>query len=320
MQPHGIMFHYFHDRRHPAGQGSLSADDLANLLRHIGPERILPARSWLQRGLAGELGEDDLCLTFDDNLRCQYDVALPVLQDFGLTAFWFVSTAVMQGQLSRLDIYRKFRVGCFEQVNDFYEAYFRTLATSRYAQLAERALRQFDAGSYLSEYPFYSEADRRFRFVRDEVLGPEHYNEIMDALIGSMGYRLEDLARELWLEDEHMRRLHAAGHAIGLHTHTHPTRVAQMTPADQLREYRDNYTYLMQLLGQAPEVMSHPCNSYNADTLAVLERLGIRIGFRANMSMCEHSALEFPREDHANIQREMKSCGSRYSQVTSPVM
>ena len=320
MQPHGIMFHYFHDNRHPAGQGSLSADELADLIRHIGPERILRARAWLKRALAGELGEDDICLTFDDNLRCQYDVALPVLQEFGLTALWFVSTAVMQGELSRLDIYRKFRVNCFEEVNDFYEAYFRTLATSRHTQVAERALRQFNASMYLTEYPFYTEADRRFRFVRDEVLGPERYNEIMDALIGSMGYRLEDLGQDLWLEDEHVRRLHAEGHVIGLHTHTHPTRVEHLIPEGQLREYRDNYTYLMQLLGQTPEVMSHPCNSYNMDTLAVLERLGIRIGFRANMSMTEHSSLEFPREDHANVQREMQSCGSRYSLATSPVM
>ncbi|MFQ5806996.1 MAG: polysaccharide deacetylase family protein, partial [Phycisphaerae bacterium] len=133
MQPHGIMFHHFHDDRHPAGQGSLSADDLAALIRFLEPGRFLPAREWLRRAVAGTLDNQHLCLTFDDNLRCQYDVALRVLGDFGLTAFWFLPTSALQGRLQRLELYRAFRVRYFDEIDDFYEAFFRTLATSNYA-------------------------------------------------------------------------------------------------------------------------------------------------------------------------------------------
>ena len=81
------MFHHFHDGRHPAGQGSLSAHELADVIRFLGPARILPAREWLTRALAGTFDRGDLCLTFDDNLRCQYDVALPVLRHRIITNF-----------------------------------------------------------------------------------------------------------------------------------------------------------------------------------------------------------------------------------------
>jgi peptidoglycan/xylan/chitin deacetylase (PgdA/CDA1 family) len=306
MQPHGIMLHYFHDGRHPAGQGSLSADQLAELLRFLGPERMLPARRWLARASAGTLERDEICLTFDDNLRCQYDVARPVLRDLGLTAFWFVPTAALRGEFARQDLYRHFRVKHFEEINDFYEAFFRALATSRYAGAAEQALRRFDASTYLAEFPFYSEADRRFRYVRDDVLGPERYNAIMDALIGSMGISLPDLADGLWMEPEHLRRLHAEGHVLGLHTHTHPTRIADLEPQGQLREYRDNYTALMALLGEPPTTVAHPCNSYNRATLEILRRLGIRVGFRSNMAWAEHSRLEYARRDPANILPELR--------------
>lgn len=317
MPPHGIMFHHFHDDRHPAGQGSLSADDLADMIRFLGPKQILPAREWLIRALTDTLYDGKLCLTFDDNLRCQYDVAAPVLRNFGLTAFWFVPTSVMQGKLERLELYRLFRVKCFEQVDDFYEAFFRALATSKHAEPVERALRQFQPGTYLAEFPFYSEADRRFRYVRDEVLGPDRYNRIMDALIGSMGIELDELARELWMDSDCLRHLYADGHVIGLHTHTHPTRVAYLHPQMQFREYRDNYMFLMELLGEPPVAMSHPCNSYNAYTLGILWRLGIKLGFRANMTQRQHGALEFPREDHTNVFREMQRCASRRSPATS---
>ena len=90
--PHGVMFHHFFDARHPAGQGAISAGQLADLIAFLGRDRILPAAEWQRQAEAGTLAPDALCLTFDDNLRCQYDVALPVLRDEGLTAFWFVCT------------------------------------------------------------------------------------------------------------------------------------------------------------------------------------------------------------------------------------
>jgi peptidoglycan/xylan/chitin deacetylase (PgdA/CDA1 family) len=320
MRPHGIMFHHFHDHRHPAGQGSLSADDLAAMIRVLGLDRIMPAREWLTNALAGTLDDQDLCLTFDDNLRCQYDVALPVLRDFGLTAFWFLPTAVMQGQLERLELYRAFRVRHFDEIDDFYEAFFRTLATSNYSDPVEQALRDFHPSTYLADHPFYSEADRRFRFVRDQVLGTLRYQQFMDTLIGSMGIELRALAANLWMEPDQVCRLHAEGHVIGLHSHTHPTVLTRLTPRQQLSEYRDNHMYLMSLLGERPVAMSHPCNSYNTDTLAVLERLGIKLGFRANMAQREHSLLELPREDSANVLREMHKCASPSSRATSPAI
>jgi hypothetical protein len=53
--------------------------------------------------------------------------------------------------------------------------------------------------------------------------------------------------------------------------------------------------------------MSHPCNSYAIETIAILEKLGIRLGFRANMAAGPNrSGMEYPREDHANLLRMMK--------------
>ena len=53
--------------------------------------------------------------------------------------------------------------------------------------------------------------------------------------------------------------------------------------------------------------MSHPCGDYSACTLTILEGMKIDIGFRSDMSVKEdRSPLEIPREDHANIFREMQ--------------
>ena len=97
--PHGLVFHHFHDAFHPAGQGSLSGNDFEGLLDYIGLDNILSADEWFDRALHGKLTSTDKCITFDDNLRCQFDIALPVLNKLKKTAFWFVYTSPLHGKI-----------------------------------------------------------------------------------------------------------------------------------------------------------------------------------------------------------------------------
>jgi peptidoglycan/xylan/chitin deacetylase (PgdA/CDA1 family) len=309
MRAHGIMFHHFHGDGHVPVQGSMSADELRSMIRFLGRDRILSAHEYRERALSNLLREGDLCLTFDDNLRCQYDVAVPVLRELGLTAFWFVYTSVLDGVFERLEIYRAFRSTRFSSMEAFYEAFFRDLEASPEAGAVRDGLTRFDPKSYLAIYSFYSDGDRRFRFVRDEVLGPERYNAAMDRMLARHGVTAAQLAPSLWMNEDCLRSLEADGHIIGLHSHTHPTRMAYLSVSEQEREYRTNYERLSRVLKEPPTAMSHPCNSYTPDTLELLERIGIRLGFRANLMQEDAPHLELPREDHANVLAAMREPG-----------
>ena len=60
------------------------------------------------------------------------------------------------------------------------------------------------------------------------------------------------------------------------------------------------------LIGKPIRVMSHPCGDYNETTLGILKGMKIDIGFRSSMSVKEiPSPLEIPREDHANVYKDM---------------
>jgi len=301
MRPYGVMFHHFHGPGHPAGQGSIDADQLAMLIEFIGPQRIRPARAWLADALSNRLDADDVCLTFDDALCCQYDVARPVLEQYGLTGFWFVYTGVLEGRLEPLEIYRAFRMRCFDSVETFYQAFFSAIADGPYADRVATVFAETDTGQYLASFPFYTAEDRRFRYVRDEVLEADAYDRVMRDMMAARDVSPEMLAEGLWLADDHLLRLHAAEHVIGLHSHTHPLRIGRLPVERQRWEYTRNFQYLDRLLNEPPMAMSHPCNSYDEATLTILGDLGIRVGFRANMAAPTVSALEYPREDHANL-------------------
>ena len=127
----------------------------------------------------------------------------------------------------------------------------------------------------------------------------------MDALIASMGLTIDQLAEELWLTPDHLRMLHDEGHVIGLHSHTDPLRLAALPADRQQHEYAENQRILREILGEPPVTVAHPRNSYTAETLAILRRLGVRVGFRADMAGGFDSALECPRQDALELVREL---------------
>lgn len=305
--PHGIMLHHFWNDRHPKGQGAISGDAFARMIDWLDPARILPAREWLERAQAGSLEDDHLCLTFDDALRCQYDVAVPVMRKYGLTAFWFVYSSVFEGGVESLEVFRYFRTAAFSDIESFYAAFDRAAATSPYAGIVADSDRKTDYAQHLMEFDFYTLADRRFRYLRDHVLGTAAYESVMWQMIRETGWADRIPPELLWMDNGLLATLAGEGHVVGLHSYSHPTVLANLSAAEQTSEYAKNARHLTECLGVPPVAMSHPCNSYNATTLDILSKMGIRLGFRSNMAKLDGGALEAPRRDHASVMAEMSA-------------
>jgi peptidoglycan/xylan/chitin deacetylase (PgdA/CDA1 family) len=127
----------------------------------------------------------------------------------------------------------------------------------------------------------------------------------MDAMLVQYRYDECRAARQLWMDADCLLDLRDRGHVIGLHSHTHPTQMAKLSPADQEKEYAANFSILEKVLGKRPSTMSHPCNSYDKETLAILKKMGIQLGFRAEpVGSPTYGLLEWPREDHINLVKE----------------
>jgi peptidoglycan/xylan/chitin deacetylase (PgdA/CDA1 family) len=304
---HGLMFHHFHGGRHPVGQGSISSSDLEAIIRHVDADRILRPEEWLRRLDADSLEPGDLCLTFDDALLSQVELALPVLERHGLGAFWFVYSSVFDGRLERFEIYRAFRTRCFARIEDFYQLFFERIGRSEFAGRASAAVEDGEVTSWLERFPFYSTDDVRFRLVRNRALTVDEYEQVMDAMIADHGLAFADLARDLWMTDDHLRYLTGRGDVIGLHSYSHPMSLADLSGDEQEEQYRRNAAHIARVCGVEPRTMAHPAGSYDKRTLDLLARMGIRCGFRSSMDATAverpGAHLELPREDHTNVMR-----------------
>ena len=86
---HGIMFHHFHDgKKHLKGQGSITKDEFYKILNFIGIKNILNADIFFEKSKNNKLKDNEVCITFDDSVKCQIDIALPVLEDLKIKSFF----------------------------------------------------------------------------------------------------------------------------------------------------------------------------------------------------------------------------------------
>lgn len=304
--PHGIMFHHFHGGNHPKVTGSLHAAQFAAMVDWAAERyNLLHADEFKYRSISGTLSEKDICLTFDDALKCQYDIIQPVLVERGIRAFFFVHSSPLTGETHYLELFRLFRETSYDKLDQFHEQFFGRVTAIVGDLSAHR--KSFEKCAYLAEYTFYSEEERWFRYIRDRVIDEETYRLVMLSLIQERGFLNQNFGNRLYMSALEVTELGAFGHVIGLHSHSHPTAIAGLSAAEQQWQYEENLRQLEAILGAGTiDTMSHPCGSYSSDTLAILHKLGVRIGFCSAVSSgAMQSLLEIPREDHVNLLQEM---------------
>lgn len=300
------MFHHFHGAETPAyAQGSIDAARLETLIRALGPENILPPETWVERAERGTLSSSHCCLTFDDDLKSQITVAAPVLDRFGLKAFFFIYTGAYEMPPPPFELRRYFTNVNYPDVDSFYADFFEE-ARRQFPALDLKAL--FDEmleQQFLAAYPFYTQKDRLYRYLRDVALGEEKYTAVMDRLMDNAGFDAEAACELLWLTPDDLRHLDRDGHTIGLHSHSHPTNMARLDYPTQHAEYAKSQSLLEGMLGRPVTAASYPSGSYNADSLRIMGELGIRAAFRSNPRDPAHAPatpmLEMGRLDHTLV-------------------
>ena len=299
----GVMFHHFHNENHPKGQGAIAGEEFEDIIIWLKNNfQIVTPEEYTLKHKQKKLSKREICLTFDDSLLCQFDIAFPILENHGLKAFFNVYSSAFSGNPDPLEVYRYFRTVAFGNIEEFYETFF-LLIKMEYPKIYKQGQSEFSLKlKYMSEYPFYSPSDKLFRFFRDEHLGRKRYYALMDQLLDESNFDRALIPGKVFMSTSNLITLQEHGHKVGLHSDTHPTNIASLSKSDQEIEYQANYDFLVQNLDCIPDSMAHPCGKYDSRTLDILESMGVQIGFVSNMVPREvQSKFCVPREDHMTI-------------------
>ena len=311
---HGIMFHHFHDNGiHTKGQGSIDKDDFYKMINFIGRNNILDADVFYEKFKNNNLKDNEVCLTFDDAIKCQIDIALPVLEELKIKSFFFVYTSLFEGKPDNLEFFRYFRMNYFKSVDEFYDNFYKVLDKDLKSFFEKNSIKIKETKI---KFPYYSISDIKFRLVRDVFLTKVQYEETMFSMFKEKQFNHNEYSKKLFFQKNDLQTLDNLGHIVGLHSHNHPTLLEKLSYDEQKNEYEKNLSLISSILDKPKneiKCMSHPCGSYNADTLEILKELGIELGFKQIMSIepekgmkkINNSFLEIARQDHADIFKRM---------------
>ncbi len=300
-----IMFHHFHNKFHKKTQGSISGAQLQKVIEYLQSRyNLINSHEFCQKVIDKKIKKKDVCLTFDDCLKSQFDIAFPILKKKNISAFFFIYSSIFDPKPNNLEIFRDFRNTKFSNIDKFYECFFNLLKKNYFQDylLFEKKFKR----NYLMKYKFYTLSDRKFRFCRDKILSHNIYEKIMFLLMKQKKYNLRNAKIKLFMSKKNIKSLIKNQNSIGLHSDSHPINIYKLSFKRQYKDYKKNYNFLIKNFKIKTTSMSHPFGRYNKNTLKVLKKLGIKVGFLSSPAKFNKSNLEIGRIDHNLLIKKIK--------------
>ena len=179
----GIMFHYFHDNKFfKKSPGSITAKDFNKIIKKIGKKNILNPTEFIKAVINKKIKPYHTCFTFDDALRCQYKIALPVLKIHNIKSF-FITISIFTRKPNLMEILDFLEIISLKFKNVLFE--FLSRIKKQYPEKMKIIFKKIIQNSKKKIDPFYSIQDIKFREVRDKLLKPREYERIMKQCLES---------------------------------------------------------------------------------------------------------------------------------------
>lgn len=310
VSPRSIMFHYFHNKNSPKfGQGSISEENLINIIERIGRKNILDVDVWLEKYNNCELKKNQVCLTIDDGLKCQFKVALPVLKRYNIKACWYIYTNPINEKYEFIDIYKYFSGIYYNNFEDFYSDFYNYIEKNKF----DNAKQDFEKSNYLNECSYYSYNDKLFRYIRDNILHKDEFKNLILEMIKTKNLNLNDLIKNIWMTKDEIKEL-SKTQLIGLHSCTHPTRMDLVNEKQQYNEYYYCKVALEKLINKKIYTLSYPCGLYNNDTFKICKQINIKYAFISYLTEIDIKNKNFliQRIDSTDVINELLNLSKLY--------
>ena len=244
----------------------VALDGLATQLELLGRSFEFVSRDELLAAVAGEasLPERACVVTFDDGLRCQAELALPVLEELGVPAIFFVpGRPFAEGRVLYVHKVHALR----ERVDD--------------AELLELVGADDVPEDVAQEHYRYDEPDAaRLKYLLNMTLPLRERERMIGAAFADVVPDERAFAAELYMSREQVRAL--AG-SLGAHSYAHEP-LALMEPDELERDLERVSTLLEEITGARPRAFSYPHGTRETVDVPTARRLAAA-GYQAAFTM-----------------------------------
>lgn len=264
--------------------------------------RVISLHEALRRLDSNSLPGRSVCITFDDGYADNADVALPILQKYGMQATFFIAAGYINGGIMWNDV---------------------VLETMRTIDRPALDLKHLG----LDIYPVGTLPDRiasANRLIADlKYLSFQSRAEVVSRIIEAAGVALP---RDLMMDSNRLLRLDSAGMEIGGHTLRHPI-LARSGDEDARHEIHEGKRILEEITGKRLRYFAYPNGKPGTDYTSRHVAMVREAGFSAAVSTARGAAaggsdrFQLPRYTpwEKNPARFMLQMALNYRKTRHPV-
>lgn len=256
-----LMFHRVHAMPDPLFPGEPDAVQFEHIVRLLsGSFRVMTLGDAASCLVEGKLQARSLVITFDDGYADNAEVALPILQRFGLPATFFIATGFLDGG---------------RMWND------SVIECLRASKRSEIDLESFGLGRLALSGPRKRRAAIDLLLPRIKYLSLFEREQAIDRLCRICD--VTSLPNNLMMRSGQVADLHRAGMEIGGHTIHHPV-LTSLQAADAEAEIAGGKDCLQGIIDAPVDVFAYPNGTPRKDYDSIHVDILRRQGFRAAVS------------------------------------
>lgn len=271
---HYIRPHF--DYRYPGIYGLTPMQFEQQLLRLAGIGNFV-SQDDILRAISGEspLPEKAILVTFDDGLKEQYDLALPILDKLGIPAILYINTQNVSER--KVSLVHKIHLLL---TNIPYEEYQQEILQQA-DRLFNKDLDMVDREKAIIHYNYDTPEKAVIKAFLNFILTFDEQNEIIGRLFDQVFPGQEHkICDELYLDRSQIIELQKRGY-LGSHSHRHIP-LGLYSEADIEKDIRTSYDIIRSITGVAPAAISYPYGSLEASgskVQSIAEKAGFKFGF-----------------------------------------
>ncbi|MDX6507200.1 MAG: hypothetical protein QOG06_1844 [Gaiellaceae bacterium] len=266
-----VGYHYVAEREpaQPRAIFPVTTAALATQVEVLARSFELVSRDQLEAAAAGEgeLPEQACVLTFDDGLRCQFELALPVLERLGAPAVFFVPGLPL-AERRVLEVHKLHALR--ERVPD---DELRARLPDELPVVSQDEAR----GHYRYDTPEAAE----LKYLLNIRLPAATRRKLVDSLFAAEFGDERSIADQLYAEPAQVARLERAHRAVGAHSYSHQP-LATLSDAELDADLGRVSRLLAEVTGSRPRAFSYPFGTpetVDARTVTRVGAAGYRVAF-----------------------------------------
>ena len=297
---YGILFHHFHTNdKFYLSPGSLTKKKFNDFISKYKNQIQNPDNFFL------ESKKKKICLTFDDGLKCQKDIVLPILKKHNIKACFFIPTSNFRKNFLPVEIIRYLKYKIFKNSNTFYKSFYEIFKKTKYLSKLSKINYSKLEKNIKKHSPYYNKLDIQHKILRDFVLSEAIYKKIILRILKKKNCNLEKMNKKLLMSKYDVIELAKEGHQVGLHSHSHSFKFYKLSYKNELNEFNKNKLILENLIKKKITTASFPFGYKTKNSYKILKKLKIVYAFNKNFyktkNDLKYRCYNISRENISNL-------------------